>query len=50
MLVHITPGHYKPEESDINFAIPSMDVLRKFQPYANEGQQRNPTVIGLRGR
>ena len=35
-------GLCRPQSSDVNFVIPSLDVLRAYQPYQENGKTRNP--------
>ena len=37
-------GNFIPESSDINFAVPSFDVLRTFEPYGHAGN-RSPGLL-----
>ena len=37
-------GSCKPENSDINFVIPSLDVLRNYTPYGTDTKPRDPGI------
>ena len=39
---HAQRGLLKPKESDINYAVPSLDILRHFSPYGTNGSERQP--------
>ena len=39
-----TKGECKPENSDINFVIPSLDVLRNYTPYGTDAKPREPGI------